>query len=690
MDAANQLLQGSPRVPCVQWDTLVEFCRARLPDPVFDGIASHLVSCRACAQRLVSVEQQCLDDSLTERIKRCLMAPPLLPEPGYSAMENAVKAFAGAQRPATVPTERPNRAGELIGSYEILEEVGQGGMGVVYRARHRAFVRIAAIKMLRAGALAGNDARVRFRTEAEAIARVLHPNVVQLYEFGECGGLLYYAMEWVNGGNLGAKLGEGPLPVRAAAELVQTLALAAESAHRQHVVHRDLKPSNILLTVEGTPKISDFGLARLIDSTGNGITQTDMVLGTPSYMAPEQAEGRPQEAGPTADVYSLGAILYEALTGAAPFRGATKHDTLRLVRHAEPAPPSCVRAGIAADLEAICLKCLAKPPHQRYPSAQALAEDLGQWLRGIRPRGVPGPMQRGLRQGWRGLRRHRVMVAATLTMVASMVVAAVLRLHDPDQQLRKMQAELQEGRAVELIGESGPPAWSRWRAGETHSKTLLASDGSFTLHAWALGLLELLPDPQVECYRLTGQVRHLKCDQPGEVGLYFAHQACAGEKAPLHFCMQLTFNGVRASAGPGGLGKKSAKGTSQQNAVRLFAHLYAEDGLAAPIDCRMPGATGPWLTPAGEDLDPWHAFTIDVNPSSLSAAWDGQAFQLDRDALHQTLGEQMVTLRTRYPHDAVVQHLALRLAPRGGLGLYVWRGSASFRQLTLAPLPARA
>ena len=268
-----------------------------------------------------------------------------------------------------------------LGDYELLEEIGRGGMGVVYRARQLSLDRIVAVKMILRGTLASPDDLARFRAEAEAAARLDHPNIVPVYEVGEIEGQPYFSMKFVAGTTLARRLAEGPLLPREAATLLLPVARAIHFAHRQGLLHRDLKPSNILIDEAGRPHVTDFGLAkRITDNTG--LTHTGAILGTPSYMAPEQVGGNRGEIGPTSDVYSLGSILYQMLTGRPPFQAASPVDTLLMVLEQDPAPPRLLNAKADRDLEMIALKCLQKPPDLRYASADALAADLTAYLAG--------------------------------------------------------------------------------------------------------------------------------------------------------------------------------------------------------------------------------------------------------------------------------------------------------------------
>jgi hypothetical protein len=326
--------------------------------------------------------------------------------------------------------------GKQLGPYEVLEEIARGMTGVVYRARHKSLNRVVALKVLVAGPFSGPADLLRFRTEAEAVARVQHPNVVQIFDIGEYAGRPYLSLEYVTGGDLARRISGKPQPVRSAAELIQTLAAAVEVAHGQGIVHNDLKPANVLLTDGGVVKIADFGLARLLDRQ-TGQTVTGEFSGTPSYMAPEQASGDRRARGPGVDIHALGAILYEMLTGRPPFRAETVLQTVQQLLSQEPLPPDQLHPGVPRDLTTICLKCLEKEPAKRYASAAALAEDLSRFLAG-KPI-LARPASAGQRL-WKWGRRHpgRVGLLAMLSCSLVIFVAGSLwynaRLRDAAEQ----------------------------------------------------------------------------------------------------------------------------------------------------------------------------------------------------------------------------------------------------------------
>ncbi|HVX12980.1 MAG TPA: protein kinase [Pirellulales bacterium] len=351
--------------------TLAAFASGRLPEGELERIAGHLSDCASCRDYVEQVPGDAL----------------------------------GALLRGTA-SGKPSRL-RLQSGYEIIEVVGRGGMGVVYRARQLDLDRTVAFKQIE-GDVSSEDL-ARFRAEASAMARLQHPNIVQVYDVGEQDEQPYIACEFLPAGGLDRYLSGQPLPVKAACRLVATLARAVHAAHEQSVVHRDLKPSNVLLVVPAepglgpederfwqliTPKIADFGLAKFLDrdrDRDNGYTRTGALLGTPAYMAPEQTGGPADAVGPRTDVYALGVILYETLTGRRPFQGSTVVETLDLVRTAEAVPLRRIRQNVPRDVQTICLKCLEKEPVRRYATAAELADDLDRWLAGEPIRGRPVP-----------------------------------------------------------------------------------------------------------------------------------------------------------------------------------------------------------------------------------------------------------------------------------------------------------
>ncbi len=333
--------------------------------------------------------------------------------------------------------------------YEVCQRLGEGGMAVVYKARQHRLNRWVALKMVHGGGRACPDHLVRFQVEAEAVAQLDHPHIIQIYEIGETEKVPFLAMELLEGPSLEARLAEGPYPDRAAAELVASLAGAIQVAHDAGIIHRDLKPSNILYNSEGIPKVADFGLAKRIGSD-DGPTQSGQIMGSPSYMAPEQARGDSRHVGPEADVYALGAMLYVMLTGRPPFKGDNPMETVRQVVEEDVVPPSRLSPRLARDLETICLKCLQKSPSRRYRSARELADDLGRFLAGepIAARQTP-PWVRLVRLAKR--RPATVLTGALTVLLLVGAIAGLFAIHC--QSLRR-------GQLIEAsVNEASRLAW---------------------------------------------------------------------------------------------------------------------------------------------------------------------------------------------------------------------------------------
>jgi tetratricopeptide (TPR) repeat protein/tRNA A-37 threonylcarbamoyl transferase component Bud32 len=413
----------------------------------------------------------------------------------------ATSGMAAESRVATRIQQRVRPEGQAfpaVPGYEILAELGRGGMGVVYKARHVRLNRLVALKMILAGGRAGKSDLARFQSEAEAVAQLHHPHIVQIYEIGEADHQPYFALEFVEGGTLDGRSSRNPLTARQAARVVEMLAEGMEVAHRRGIVHRDLKPANVL--VEGpanapveqwTPKITDFGLAKRVEGD-SGMTRDGSVMGTPSYMAPEQARGKVKEIGPPADVYALGAILYDLLTGGPPFRGETVMDTLQQVISADPLPPARLHPKLPSDLETICLKCLEKDARRRYPSAGGLAADLRRFLddKPIEARATPA-----WERAWKWTRRHPAgasLIAAGILFILFLIGGEgyVARLEaqraDEAERLRK-QAE----NSAEVARSERAVAEEQRRIAEAHFHE--AQDAVDTLTQLGHRRLALLP-----------------------------------------------------------------------------------------------------------------------------------------------------------------------------------------------------
>jgi tetratricopeptide (TPR) repeat protein/tRNA A-37 threonylcarbamoyl transferase component Bud32 len=415
---------------CPSTEQFRQLLAEQLPGAERDAIESHVEGCASCQElleelaRTTAFKKEWTDaevphgsrhDTISTVLRRLKQLMPDAPAPhGWENAEETLPSR-GKGSAQTVAGNLPRVPG-----YEVLEVLGRGGMGIVYKARHLALNRPIALKMIQAADLDNPAALARFRTEAEAIARLQHSQVVQIYEVGEHDGLPYLALELIEGGSLAQRLNGTPLPARQAGRLVEALARAVHAAHQRGLVHRDLKPANILLTPDGTPKVSDFGLAKLMDG-GAGPTATGEVLGTPSYMAPEQAESKGLAVGPATDIHAVGAILYEMLTGRPPFRMTTPMETLMQVVRQEPVPPRRLQPATPRDLEIICLKCLQKDPRKRYASAKDLADDLSRFVQSepIRARPIST-----WERAWKWAKRQPGWAA--LAVVSSLAILSLL------------------------------------------------------------------------------------------------------------------------------------------------------------------------------------------------------------------------------------------------------------------------
>jgi serine/threonine protein kinase len=440
---------------------------------------------------------------LLDDVTRCIQELQSL-ERKLSPPDNSLEPWTGSAAPTddTADTVKSGESGGAVVTsalpqlpgYEILGLLGRAGMGVVYKARQLVPERIVALKMIRAGELADAEDLARFLNEVEAAARLRHPHIIQVYEVGNYQGRPYFTMEYMEGGSLADVLRAGPLTAREAAGLVEPLARAVQAAHEQGIVHRDLKPGNILLpglasaetrtepvTFPSRPserkwdaKIADFGLAKRLEG-GPGLTRTSAILGTPSYMAPEQAAGKGKEVGPAADIYALGAVLYECLCGRPPFKAATPYDTVMQVLSEEPAAPRLLQPKLPRDLETICLKCLEKEPSKRYASALELAEELARFRAGepIRARPIRS-WERAVKWGKRRPAVAALLIILLLAVTTGLVASLTLWLRAERQ---RQAAEVARAEAEQQRDET---QLERQRADDNLARSVKLVDDYFT------------------------------------------------------------------------------------------------------------------------------------------------------------------------------------------------------------------
>jgi eukaryotic-like serine/threonine-protein kinase len=669
---------------CPSREVLAAWARGELPPEDFEGVADHVAGCPRCEPALGNLDE-------ADRFLACLRDPlPVLfpDEPGCARLEERGRALGpggpgAATRSAFEETlSRQARTDAAVPldafGYALQERLGGGGMGVVYKAVQKSVNRLVAVKMIRAADHADEEALARFRTEGAAIARLCHPHVIQLYEFGDRDGQPFFSMEYAAGGSLAGRLKGRPLAVREAAELVRVLALAIEAAHREHIIHRDLKPANVLLMADGTPKVGDFGLAKLLDSD-SGHTQTGVVMGTAAYMAPEQAAGRVRDHGPAVDVWALGIILYECLTGRTPFQGEDREATLEGVRTREPERPSRLRPEVTRDLEAVCLKCLEKDPARRYPTAASLAGDLGRWLEG---RPVGARLRRWYERAWQGPRSRPLLSAAVLLVLLSAAAAPFA--------LDRLGADYPRKRAERLLARGKPFVWEwpdelpgsfRPVLGDASPPKPNPREGCAIVETLGTGLVEVVRDPGCDSYQLLVEMRH-DSGLGSQVGLYFGYR-----EGPVRPDSRLASYCTLIFADRGSLAQvEHDAGGNPVSRVRLEHRCFAED-LDRRLHPHQAIGKGKPFRPEGPPglSGPWRTLLLEVRPDSVEGLW------VAADGTRETVEK----VSTQYLRDRLAvqkqvfqlpEELPTDFQPRAGLGLYVQQGKVSVRRVVVAPL----
>jgi serine/threonine-protein kinase len=590
----------------------------------------------------------------------------------------------------------PRNAPDPPPECDLEAKLGAGGMGQVYLARERATGRQLAVKYLHF--VSHPSSRERFRVEVQALANVRHSNIVQVFAVALDGREPYFTMEHLPGGSLANRLkAAGPLPPVEAAGLIESLARAAAAAHDAGILHRDIKPSNVLLDADGTPKLADFGLAKWVDRDEQ-LTASGSLIGTPSYMAPEQAARRHDDIGPATDVYSLGATLYECLAGRPPFKGPTPEATTELVLKAPPVPPRSLKPEIPTDLEAVCLKCLEKRGTDRYPSPIALAADLGRFLRGDST--VARPLPRTVR-AWRRVKRNWRSAAAVGVLLAAVAFGMAIRAWEADtkrltveDEAANLRRNLAAGRPFTVLGESGEPRYYNWWLGKTAFTESWAGDKACSYESILTSILELVPDPGIDHYRVSADIRILRpaaSEYPANlVGVYFGHVSASGPGGR-------TAHALLAAGYKDLLDPKARKAGVAHATVLLRKVVIVQgddvrnpepyvDGVSLPI--RFPPSEarhGEWRRVRIERTAAGVRVLWSVSPQDNQEAGDWKLLAETADAdLNRLYNEMQATLDAKYPNSGI----RLPSPPsRPTVGLWASTLALSVRKVIVEPLP---
>jgi serine/threonine-protein kinase len=577
----------------------------------------------------------------------------------------------------------------IVGNYEILGQLGHGGMGVVYRARDLRLGRVVALKMIRAGALALPHEMERFHREARAMALLDHPHIVPIYDNGEYQGLPYFTMKLITGGSLADRLGGPRADPRWAAALLEKVARAVHYLHECKILHRDLKPINILLDENQQPYVSDFGLAKVLDADIE-LTLSGVVLGTLPYMAPEQADGRSERITAASDIWALGVILYELLTGQRPFAAKGREELSRQILTGEPARPHWRRPAVDSALEAIVLRCLAKEPARRYVSAAALADDLQRWLNRepIQARSTRWPRRLGATVSRLKVPSPAVILLGIVALLVAMLAATrsvengVSAVESPGQRLQAefavLQREFAEKGTVTLLGATGGPRVSCWTFDSAEQPLSPAPDIPFCFASpFEISLLQLMPDPQCPHYKFQVEVRHDQSDI-GTAGIYFGWYHHDLPQGAEHWFCEVDF-ADRGELAEVFFGQGFPAGQFPQpgqrpefGRVSLNCHRRVPTGRGRGQDSVHSGLTARLFTSAEHDGRPsdWRTLAVEVTPAQVCVSWENEP-------LPPVTRAQLLEL---------ARFMDMEFVPWGGLGLYVNCGKASFRNGTLVRL----
>ena len=681
------------RQGCPSDQELSAFRKGSLPADSLAAVARHLETCSACLAALdtISFQENLLfaltasQPSLEKRPSHQTAA--LLagqgetpPEVNTETLANAANLSDDEKRTQSLGGPEARRPGDDLGRYENLGIIKMGGMGVIYRARDPILGREVALKMMKGADLTRPEDVQRFLLEAQSVAQLKHENIVKIHEFGQIDGQPYFTMDIAERGSLVDHLARLQNDPRASVSLMAKVARAVHYVHEHKIVHRDLKPGNILVENNDKPLVSDFGLAKWLEGEAD-LTQPGGRLGTTPYMAPEQFASSDIRPRPPIDIWALGVILYELLTGKKPFSGRRREDCIQAILNTDPPRPRSLNPRLPFDLETIVLKCLDKNPARRYGSAALLADDLERWLRGepIEGRRVP----RRIRLG-RWCRRHPVVTTTLgLLLIAGLLAVFLVDRLDPLRPVRLMQNELRLGRPVTIL-EGNRPKWFAWQLGETGFLPPAPGADFFSIQGLNASLLEVLPDPLIPSYRFRAKVRQEQgLRTSSEVGLAFCLGHYQGPRGPfLGFCT-LTFNDLLDQS-PALVPEMGLNKAPKGNPLQVYLHFFRNVDKVADENtwsgnCNL--ATPLYFQPSlkGDGTGSWRELSISVTPETIGFSFGNQEGTL-------LSRKDLLALATFYirEHDPDFDPAKIHLGD--GLGLFCSRGLVSYKDIRVEPL----